>query len=123
MRIFIKTFVFFSLMASAMGAFAQIRVNINIGPPPPRREVIIQAPNPGWVWIPGYYAYGGSNWEWRAGRWEAPPSPQHIWVAPRYVRRGDHYDYYEGSWKQKSMKHDNGKHRGWAKQRGRGNEQ
>ena len=117
MRIIIKLFLLSGLLSFAIPALAQISVNINVGPPPPRREVIVETPNPGWVWVPGYYVAAGSGWEWRAGRWEAPPAPGQVWVRPRYVRNGDHYVYYEGKWKGKGMKHDNGKHKGWGKGR------
>ena len=120
MRTILKAFLFTSLMAVAMPAFAQVHLSINFGPPPPRREVIVQSPYPGGVWIPGYYVYqsGARNYVWTPGRWQAPPAPQQRWVAPRYVRNGDHYDYYEGKWQEKGKHHDNGKHKGWDKQKG-----
>jgi len=111
-----KVFLFLVLTVFSLPSVGQIRVNVSIGPPPPRHEVVVEAPFPGAVWINGYYVYnsGTANYEWVPGRWQAPPSPYHVWVAPRYVRRGDHYDYYEGRWK------DNGKHKGWMKQKGPG---
>lgn len=134
----LKSIVFSGLVALAVPAFAQIHLSINIGPPPPRREVIVEAPRVGVVWIPGYYVYDRSeeNYIWTPGRWEAPPAPRQVWVAPRYVRRGDSYDYYEGRWGSapraragnqnhnsnhgdNGNHHDNGKHKG--QDRGEGN--
>ena len=105
MRILFKILLFSGLVAFAVPAFAQIHLSINIGPPAPRREVIVRAPFSGAIWIAGYYEYN-NGYVWQSGRWEAPPAPGQRWVSPRYVRRGNHYDYYAGQWK------DRGKHKG-----------
>lgn len=117
MRILLKALLISGLMAVAAPAFAQIHLNITFGPPPPRREIIIQAPYPGAIWIPGYYVYDGrvASYVWVPGRWQAPPAPRQVWVAPRYVRHADHYDYYEGGWRDHDNRQDNGKHKGWDK--------
>ncbi|MDP4200098.1 MAG: hypothetical protein Q8922_06225 [Bacteroidota bacterium] len=114
MRIPLRLFLFFGLVALAAPAFAQVHLSINIGPPLPRHEVVVRSVVPGAIWIPGYYTYSqfDEDYAWHTGRWEAPPAPHQIWVAPRYVHRGTGYDYYEGGWR------DNGKHKGQFKQRG-----
>ncbi|MDP4200424.1 MAG: hypothetical protein Q8922_07145 [Bacteroidota bacterium] len=115
MRNLIKVLSLCGLLALATPAFAQIHVDVHFGaPPPPRYEVVVPAPTPSAVWVPGNYAFDVrlARYVWVPGRWQVPPTPYHVWVAPRYVRRGDHYDYYEGTW------HDNGKHKGWEKQEG-----
>jgi hypothetical protein len=119
MRSLLTAFLISIPLAFAAPAFTQVRLNVRVGPPAPPKEVVIQAPSPGLVWVPGYYVYNTSsaNYVWVPGRWQAPPSAKHVWVAPRYVRSGNHYVYYKGRW------HDNGKHKGWYKQkknRGRG---
>jgi len=121
MRILIKLFLFFALVALATPSFAQIHLGISIGPPAVRYEVRSEGPS-GAVWIPGYYVYndGRSDYDWTPGRWQVPPQPQQVWIAPRYRHHGDHYDYYEGSWKDKG-KHDNGRGNGRGNDRGNGN--
>jgi hypothetical protein len=108
MRILFKILLFSGLVAFAAPAFAQIHLSIRLGPPPPRREVVVSAPYPGAIWVPGFYEYD-NGYVWRPGRWQAAPAPGQRWIAPRYVRHGDHYDYYAGQWK------DRGLHRGWHK--------
>ena len=78
MQNLLKSIVFSGLVALAVPAFAQIHLSINIGPPPPRREVRIEAPRAGVVWVPGYYVYDRSveNYIWTPGRWQAPPAPR-----------------------------------------------
>jgi hypothetical protein len=122
MRIILKSIVCAGLLAFAAPAFAQVHLNISIGPPPPRQEVVIEAPNPGLIWVPGYYVYESSiaNYTWVPGRWQAPPAPNQVWARPRYVRSGSTYVYYPGRWRApvKSFHGNNGKHKGWDKQIG-----
>lgn len=44
-----------------------------VGPPPPRVHaqdgVIVSAPGPGAVWIPGHWAWDGATWVWWPGHW------------------------------------------------------
>jgi hypothetical protein len=128
----LKSIVFSGLVALAVPAFAQIHLNINIGPPQPQREIVVEAPRAGVVWVPGYYVYDRSveRYMWLPGRWQAPPAPHQVWVAPRYVRNGNSYDYYEGRWgasrrskgdnqNDNGNHHDNGKHKG--RDKGEGN--
>jgi hypothetical protein len=116
MRILTKIFLFLALAAASAPSSAQINLGIRVGPPKARIEVRTPTPVAGSVWIPGYYVYNGgrSDYDWTPGRWQVPPAPKQVWIAPRYRRNGNHYDYYEGSWKQQG-KHDNGKHKGWNK--------
>jgi len=120
MRIILKSIVCVGLIALAAPAFAQIRLNINIGPPPPRQEVVVEAPNPGLMWVPGYYVYEPRirSYTWVPGRWQVPPAPNQVWARPRYVRSGTTYVYYPGRWHApakppKPFHQDHGKHKGW----------
>jgi hypothetical protein len=129
MRIILKPLLLVAMMATAVPAIAQIRINVNVAPPVAVHEAVVAAPSPGVVWVPGYYLYSGSKYVWTPGHWQAPPAPQQVWVAPRYVHSGDHYVYYPGRWRTKTTRvrtvaapeavtehHDNGKHKGWYKQ-------
>ncbi len=127
MNTFSKVLSISALLACASPAMAQISFDIHIGPPPPRREVVVAAPFEGAVWVGGYQRYDrdGGRYVWVPGAWQHPPRQNVTWVKPRYVHNGDHYNYQEGRWAEKANgKHDNGKHKGWDKQegnRGRGN--
>jgi len=67
-------------------------------PPPPQTEVIVTAPGPEYVWVPGYWAWNG-RWVWIGGRWGSRPHPHAVWVGPRYVRRAHGYVYVHGYWR------------------------
>ena len=77
MKNLIKVISFCGILAMAVPAFAQISFNIRIGPPPPRREVIITAPFAGAIWVPGYYVfdYAIGQYRWVPGVWRRPPVP------------------------------------------------
>ena len=90
-------------LAAAIPASAQIHVGlgINIGPPPPQKEVmVVHPPHRGWVWVPGYYKWHPRRhrYTWVAGRWRRPPRPNAVWVEGRWERRNNEWVYFEGRW-------------------------
>ena len=52
-----------------------------MAPPPVRTEIIPIAPAPSYVWIGGSWGWSGSRYDWRPGRWAAPPRPGYSWQA------------------------------------------
>lgn len=74
------------------------------GPPPaPLAEATAPganpgAPNPGAVWVTGYWHWTGMQYTWIPGHWENAP-PGTAWAAPRYVRAEGGYFYEAGGWK------------------------
>src|SRR6266436_1205865 len=54
-------------------------------PPAPQVEVRIEAPGPGYVWTPGYWAWHG-RWVWVGDRWIFPPHRRAYWVAGHWDR-------------------------------------
>lgn len=120
--------------AVAVPAFAQISVNINLGPPAPlyeARPVIA----PGYTWAPGYWTLNGDRHIWVRGR-TIVQRDGYNWAPDRWDQRGTVYVRQPGHWqrddnfkvvkieKQKKPKHwknghgqdgDNGKHRGNGK--------
>jgi len=75
------------------------RVYVRVAPPPPVAERINVSPGPGYVWVPGYYVWTGTQYHWHAGAWTRPPRPRAVWVAPhwRHDRRG--WFFVEGHWR------------------------
>jgi hypothetical protein len=82
-------------------AYAGAHVFLQIGPPAP---VAVVAPVPplapyGYVWQPGYYAWGGAAYRWVPGVWARTPFARAAWVSPRwmYERRG--WFFARGYWR------------------------
>jgi hypothetical protein len=71
-------------------------------PPPPQREIVNERPSGQYVWIPGYWAWRDSRYNWVAGHWEIPPRPNAAWVQPRWEQRGNRYVFVQGYWRDAS---------------------
>jgi hypothetical protein len=56
------------------------------------------APGPDFVWIQGYWVWGGQAYAWHPGYWERPPQTGYVWVAPRYEHVGRGYRFQAGRW-------------------------
>ncbi len=74
-------------------------VEIQVAPPPPRREHPGHRPGRGYVWINGFWMYRDGHHVWVAGRWDLPPRRQAVWVEPRWEHRGHGYVFIEGHWR------------------------
>ena len=70
---------------------------VMVAPPPPREEVIGVPPEPGYVWLGGYWGWVGNRHEWMPGHWAAP-RPGHHWVTHQWVRQGDGWRLRPGHW-------------------------
>jgi hypothetical protein len=110
-----KTLVLAALVGGSL--FGQVSIGINIGtPPPPPRVVRYQppAPGPGFFWVAGYWDVNGPRYVWHDGYWQRPPYADGYWVAPRWERGR----YFKGYWDHRKVEHhDNGRHKGWDKDR------
>lgn len=84
-----------------------------VAPPSHRVEYGGPPPVAGYVWIDGFWNWGGSRHEWVPGRWEAPRSG-HYWVPHRWKRDGEHWRQHGGQWEPHGDRHDDhrGGHRG-----------
>ena len=74
-------------------------VIVTEAPPAPRGvERRPAPPAQGYVWIDGYYAWGGRQYTWEPGRWAMPPRGYTVWVGPRYDHDQRGYRYTAGHW-------------------------
>jgi hypothetical protein len=106
-----------ALAASALalaGCVAQVRV---AGPPPvvvaPAAVVDVQVreappplpdyeqppvPEEGYLWTPGYWAWGGGGYYWVPGTWVQPPSVGVLWTPGYWGFVGGVYAFHAGYW-------------------------
>jgi len=84
------------LLFTARASEAQVSVGIMIGAPPPLRVAVVvpAMPDPGHVWVEGYWYPVGKHYKWHEGYWTRPPYEGARWVAPHHD--GDRY--YMGYW-------------------------
>jgi len=90
-------------LAAVPGAsFASVDVAINItaGTPPPVLPVYTQpiCPGPGYIWTPGYWAWGPEGYYWVPGVWVVAPTPGMLWTPPYWGWSGGVYLFHPGYW-------------------------
>lgn len=88
------------LCALPAASFAQISVGVAIHIGPPVLPVYAQPPCPvaGYLWTPGYWAYGPAGYYWVPGVWVAPPHPGLLWTPGYWGFVGGAYAWHAGYW-------------------------
>ncbi len=81
-------------------ASAQVFVGISVHVAPPALPVYVQPPCPteGYLWTPGYWAYGDNGYYWVPGVWVAPPSAGLLWTPGYWGFAGGVYGFHAGYW-------------------------
>ncbi len=69
------------------------------GPPPMRREFYGRPPGPRYVWVPGYYDWGGYDYRWHDGYWAMPPRPAAMWVPGYWRPQNGVHIWINGFWR------------------------
>src|ERR1017187_4246280 len=79
-------------------SFAQFAVSIEIAPPALPVYTQPMPPGDGYLWTPGYWAYGDEGYFWVPGTWVQPPEVGYLWT-PGYWAWGDNgYAWNDGYW-------------------------
>jgi YXWGXW repeat-containing protein len=99
MRALITALVVAGTLLTSACVGASGRVYIRSGPPPVRAEVVARSPGPGYVWVPGYYAYERGGYAWVPGRYERPPRGRARWVPSHWERDRRGWYFVEGRWR------------------------
>src|SRR5580700_3758729 len=81
-------------------AAAQIAVGISVHVGPPAIPVYVQPPCPteGFIWTPGYWAYGDAGYYWVPGVWVEPPTVGLLWTPGYWGFAGGVYGWHSGYW-------------------------
>src|SRR4030088_3154193 len=102
---FIRTLLFAPLFALVMlcmsaSSFAQVGVLITFAPPPlPIYEQPL-CPEDGYIWTPGYWAYGDDfdDYYWVPGTWVLAPEVGFLWTPAYWGWGGEGFVFYDGYW-------------------------
>ena len=100
---------FRSLMSAAALALPLLAVGtpqahagifISVGFAPPALPVYVQPaiPGDGYIWTPGYWAYGDAGYYWVPGVWVLAPRPGYLWTPPYWGYAGGFYGFHPGYW-------------------------
>ena len=79
---------------------AHAGIFISVGFAPPMLPIYVQPPlpSPGYLWTPGYWAYGPGGYYWVPGVWVRPPQLGVLWTPPYWGWGGGQYLFHEGYW-------------------------
>lgn len=93
------------LGAAPVGVFiapaqAQVEVSVTAGIAPPLLPIYAQPPipGPGYLWIPGYWAWNGYEYYWAPGYWALPPAADLYWTPPYWAWNDGQYVFNAGYW-------------------------
>jgi len=88
----------FMLALSAPQAHAGVFISVGFAPPALPVYVQPPLPAPGYIWTPGYWAYGDAGYYWVPGVWVQPPSVGVLWTPGYWGFEGAVYRWHPGYW-------------------------
>jgi WXXGXW repeat (2 copies) len=93
-----KVFVGAALALIPAASFAGVFVSITVAPPllPVYTQPV--CPGDGYLWNPGYWAYGDEGYYWVPGVWVRPPQVGLLWTPAYWGWGGGVYLFHAGYW-------------------------
>jgi hypothetical protein len=90
----------FAVLATVAGASASLAQIVSIVVAPPVLPVYEQPPIPasGYIWTPGYWAYGDDGYFWVPGTWVEPPAVGVLWTPGYWGWHDGVYAWNAGYW-------------------------
>lgn len=90
----------FTAVPSVSSAGVFVGVSVNIPPPPLPVYVQPRCPEAGYIWTPGYWAWGPYGYYWVPGTWVLPPQVGLFWTPGwwGWDADGDDYRWHAGYW-------------------------
>jgi hypothetical protein len=89
-------------LASPVPSSAQIGIGVAITIGPPALPIYEQPPCPeeGYIWVPGYWAYGYDfdDYYWVPGTWVVAPEVGFFWTPGYWAWVNDRFVFYDGYW-------------------------
>lgn len=91
-------FIIALLVLGSSTAFSQVSVTVELAPPPLQVYEQPACPDDGYIWTPGYWAYGDNAYYWVPGAWVQPPEIGDLWTPPYWGWDDSAYVFYPGYW-------------------------
>ncbi|HXU14353.1 MAG TPA: YXWGXW repeat-containing protein [Terriglobales bacterium] len=93
-------FAFFALMLVVIPASSFAGVFVSVTVAPPVLPVYAQPPCPGdgYIWTPGYWAWGPDGYYWVPGTWVMAPEPGLLWTPGYWGWSTGYYVWHPGYW-------------------------
>jgi hypothetical protein len=97
---FSRLMMLLALLVCLRPASSKAAVFVSVGIAPPALPVYVQppCPEPGWMWTPGYWAYGADGYYWVPGTWVPSPYVGALWTPGYWGWGGGLYAWHPGYW-------------------------
>ena len=88
------------IAALPLAARAELAVGVSIDVAPPPLPVYTQPvlPGPGYIWVPGYWAWGEDDYYWVPGTWAQAPEAGLLWTPGWWGWNDGTYAWHDGYW-------------------------
>ena len=88
------------MLAISAAAHAQVSIGVSVTIAPPELPVYEQplCPGDGYIWTPGYWAWGDDGYYWVPGTWVLAPEPGFFWTPGYWAWGGSGFVFYDGYW-------------------------
>jgi WXXGXW repeat (2 copies) len=83
---------------SASHAGVGVAISVQIGPPALPVYAQPVCPGAGYIWTPGYWAWGPNGYYWVPGTWVIAPQPGLLWTPGYWGYAGGLYVWHVGYW-------------------------
>jgi WXXGXW repeat (2 copies) len=89
-----------ALLLTSRASQAAVGIGISINIAPPELPVYEQpaVPGPGYIWTPGYWAWGEGDYYWVPGTWVEAPQPGYLWTPGYWGWNDGLYVWNGGYW-------------------------
>jgi hypothetical protein len=89
-----------TLLLAALPLASEAAVLISVGFAPPVLPVYVPPPMPapGYMWLPGYWAWSPGGYYWVPGTWALAPTPGLLWTPGYWGWAGGAYVWHVGYW-------------------------
>src|SRR5579863_1123917 len=90
----------FVMLLISSASYGQLRISVGFGPPAlPVYEQPL-CPGDGYIWVPGYWAWGDDmdDYYWVPGTWVLPPEAEVLWTPPYWAWTDGAFVFYDGYW-------------------------
>jgi hypothetical protein len=90
----------FLMLASPLQSRAAVDVALTVTVAPPPLPIYAQPviPDEGYMWMPGYWAWGQHGYYWVPGTWVLPPQVGFLWTPGYWAWRDGVYVWHAGYW-------------------------
>lgn len=87
-----------ALLLAPLASYAGVFLSVTIAPPALPVYTQPLCPGDGYLWTPGYWAYGPAGYFWVPGVWVRPPSVGVLWTPGYWGWGGSAFVFHEGYW-------------------------